>query len=419
MSESHDDPERETAATRRRRHKRRRGTGWRNADVLRTVALVMAMYLVLRLAWFARPLFLTAFLGILFGLAVSSGVDYLTRFRMPRGVSAPLIIVSFFGLLFGFGAWMAPTIHSQGIELRQRLPDAIDRLELWIDRRQDGVFGMVLNGLSTGARVDSAVVTRTGNPVTPPVASPTAVAATRSDSAHGPTPLRERIGSGFSGATKYLFPFLTSTVEVVTGLLIIVFLSIYISVDPGMYRRGILLLLPPKRRPQAGEVLSAIAVVLRKWLVTQLIAMVTLGIVTTIALLMLHVKAAFALGLLSGLFEFIPTVGPIISSLPAIAMGFLDSPEKAVWVVAVYVGVHFLESHLMIPLLMKGGIDLPPALTIVTQALMALLFGLLGLMCAVPLLAASVVAVKMLYVQGDVPYTTMHPVHIREANAKT
>jgi len=140
-------------------------------------------------------------------------------------------------------------------------------------------------------------------------------------------------------------------------------------------------------------------VVLRKWLVTQLIAMVTLGVVTTIALLLLGVKAAFALGLLSGLFEFIPTVGPIISSLPAIAMGFLDSPEKALWVVVIYVGVHFMESHLMIPLLMKGGIDLPPALTIVTQALMALLFGLLGLMCAVPLLAASVVAVKMLYVR--------------------
>jgi predicted PurR-regulated permease PerM len=96
-------------------------------------------------------------------------------------------------------------------------------------------------------------------------------------------------------------------------------------------------------------------------------------------------------------------VGPIISSLQAIAMGFLDSPEKALWVTLVYIGVHFLESHLMIPLLMKGGIDLPPALTIVTQALMAILFGLLGLMCAVPLLAAAVVAVKMLYVKDGDP----------------
>src|SRR5204863_4953855 len=159
---------------------------------------------------------------------------------------------------------------------------------------------------------------------------------------------------------------------------------------------------PHQGRDRIGEVLSAIAAVLRKWLVTQLIAMVTLGIVTTVVLMLLRVKAAFALGLLSGLFEFIPTLGPIISSLPAIAMGFLDSPEKALWVVIAYIGVHFLEGHLLIPLLMKGGINLPPALTILSQALMALLFGFLGLMCAVPLLAATVVGVKMLYVEDVV-----------------
>jgi predicted PurR-regulated permease PerM len=401
----------------------RRGTGWRNADILRTVALVMATYLVLRLAWFARPLFLTAFLGILFGLAVSSGVDGLTRFRLPRGLSAALIVLSFFGAMFGFGAWMAPTIHSQGIELRQRLPDAIDRLETWINHRRDGLIGMVFNGLSTEARVDSATTTRTGNPAVPPAAQQTAapatVTVTAPDTSGAATPLRDRISAQLSRSTKYFFPFLSSTIEVITGLLIIVFLSIYIAVDPGMYRRGILLLLPPKRRAAGGEVLSAMAVVLRKWLVTQLIAMLTLGVVTTVALLILHVKAAFALGLLSGLLEFIPTVGPIISSLPAIAMGFLDSPEKAVWVTLVYVGVHFMESHVLIPLLMKGGIDLPPALTILTQALMALLFGFLGLMCAVPLLAATVVAVKMLYVEGDVPDTTLRPHPMHPLHAKT
>jgi predicted PurR-regulated permease PerM len=401
MSQSTRAEIRATPAVRRRHRRRKRGSGWSNADVLRTVALVMAMYLALRLAWFARPIFLTAFLGVLFGLAVSSGVDALTRFKLPRGVSAALIVISFFGLLYGFGAWMAPTIHAQGIELRLRLPDAIDRVESWINRRRDGVIGMVFNGLSSDARQDSATVARTGSAVTPPAAV-TGPEPARPDTSQAAPSLKARIGSQFTGASRYLFPFLTSTVEVVTGLLIITFLSIYIAVDPGMYRRGILLLIPPRRRARGGEVLTAIGVVLRKWLVTQLIAMVTLGAVTTIALLLLRVKAAFALGLLSGLFEFIPTVGPIISSLPAIAMGFLDSPEKAVWVTVVYVGVHFMESHLMIPLLMKGGIDLPPALTIVTQALMALLFGLLGLMCAVPLLAAAVVAVKMLYVKdGD------------------
>jgi predicted PurR-regulated permease PerM len=83
-------------------------------------------------------------------------------------------------------------------------------------------------------------------------------------------------------------------------------------------------------------------------------------------------------------------------------MGFLDSPEKALYVAITFWGIQFAENHLLIPLLMKGGVDVPPALTILSQALMALLFGFLGLMCAVPLLAAALVATKLLYVEAVV-----------------
>jgi predicted PurR-regulated permease PerM len=382
---------------------------------MRAAALVIGMLLVVRLIWIATPLFLTAFLGILFGLAVSSGVDHLTKWRLPRGLSAALIVIGFFGALYGFGAWMAPTIHRQGIELRRRLPESIDRFEAWINARRDGFIGMALSGLAGETRADSAATTPT--PPEPPAQSAQRPAAPASSGVAGQArapgaaqpesvtvaeTLHQRLGVQFGGLTRYLFPFLSSTIEVVTGLLIIVFFSIYIAVDPDMYRQGILHLVPHRNRNRAGEVLSAIAAMLRRWLLTQLIAMVTLGVVTTVVLLILGVKAAFALGLLAGLLEFIPTIGAIISSLPAIAMGFLDSPEKALWVAIAFVGVHFLEGHLLIPLLMKGGVDLPPALTIFSQGLMALLMGFLGLMCAVPLLAASVVAVKMIYVEDVV-----------------
>ena len=94
-----------------------------------------------------------------------------------------------------------------------------------------------------------------------------------------------------------------------------------------------------------------------------------------------------------------PTVGPILSAVPAVAMGFLDSPQKGAAVLALYVGIQFLENHLLIPMLMKGGVDIPPVLTILAQALFTLLFGFLGLMVAVPAMAAVMVAVRMLYVE--------------------
>ena len=387
------------------RHRRPRAPGFRSADVLRTAALVIGMYFLAQLIRFAHPLFLTAFLGILFGLAVSSGVDALSRWRLPRGLSAALIVVTFFGLLVGFGAWMAPTLHRQGVELRRQLPDAIDRVEAWINARRGGVLGMVLSDASSTARTDSTASAQ------PPSAAAPAQPPAAGDTARAPATLRGRMGAQLNGATRYLFPFLSSTVQVVAGLLIIIFLSIYIAVDPDMYHRGLMLLFPRPQRRRAGEVLSAISAVLKKWLVTQLVAMLTIGAVTTILLLALRVKAAFALGLLAGLFEFIPTVGPIVSALPAVAMAFLDSPEKALSVGIAYVGIQFFENHLLIPLLMKGGINLPPALTVFSQALMAMTFGFLGLMCAVPLLAATVVAVKMLYVEDVVGEQHVSPVN--------
>jgi len=142
--------------------------------------------------------------------------------------------------------------------------------------------------------------------------------------------------------------------------------------------------------------------------------MVVMGVVNTIMLLLFGVKAAFALGVLAGLFEFIPTIGPIMSAVPGIAMAFLDSPDKALSVGIAYWALQFIEGHLLIPLLMKQGIELPPALTVITQTLFALVFGFLGLMVAVPALATLIVFVRMFYLErlpneGTWTYPTFNP----------
>lgn len=399
------------------KERRRRSVGWQSRDVLRTAALIMALYYGIQLLWATHTLVLTVFLAVLFGLAVSAGVDRVSSLRIgrvgvPRGIAAALIVLSFFGLLSGFGAWMAPTLREQGRELRVRLPQAVDRVEDWMSRRQSGFLGLLLGSggpgqaQSTGqASTESppAGAPAGGVPAQQPPATPAAESAQAGEAGTGTgESLSERLGGQLSGASRYLFPFLSSTLAVITGFFIVVFVSIYIAADPRLYRAGLMHLFPRKARERAGEVLTAVATVLRKWLVTQLIAMVVIGTVTSIALMIMNVKAALALGVLAGLLEFVPTIGPILSAIPAIAMAFLDSPEKAVSVTILYVGIQFAENQLLIPMLMKGGVDLPPAVTILAQALFTLLFGFLGLMVAVPAMAAAMVAIKMLYVQDVV-----------------
>jgi predicted PurR-regulated permease PerM len=411
--------------------------------VLRAVALAIALFVALKLFWYAQQLFFVVFLGVLFGLAVSSAVDRLQRFRIPRGIGAAIVVIGFYALLGGFFAWMAPTLRKQSRELRTRLPEAVERVKNWVDNHQSGVIGLMLGqdaesdsaDAESGATKDSSAhrdssraPTSQTAPTTRDTASHARVASrdttqARSDardSARAPAlavqdtsakpangggasdRLREKIGEKIGGATRFLFPFVSSTLAAFGGLLLITFLAVYIGAEPQLYRSGLMHLFPHKARKRADEVLASMAVALRKWLVTQLIAMAVIGTVSTVALLILRVKAAVALGILAGLFEFIPTIGPIISAVPAVAMGFLDSPEKALTVALVYVAIQFLENHILIPLLMRGGVDIPPALTVVTQALMALVFGFIGLMVAVPLLAAVMVPVKMLYVEGVV-----------------
>jgi predicted PurR-regulated permease PerM len=366
--------------------RRNRALGWRSQDVLRASALIIGLYLLLQVLWVASPLVLTAFLGVLFGLAVEAGVDKLERFRIPRYVGAAAIVIGFYAALVGVGALLAPTIRQQMSELRVRLPQAVDQLEDWIREREDGMLGMLLPARGEPAPAPAAPDT-TGPP---------------SDQAlQQPESLRERIGFGLERATSYLFPFLSSTLTVFAGIILITFLSIYIGADPDTYHAGLMHLFPHRARKRAGEVLSAMATVLRRWLVTQLIAMVVIGVITTIVLLLLDVEAAFALGLIAGLLEFIPTIGPILSAIPAIAMAFLDSPEKALWVAVSYGGIQFLENNLLIPTLMRE-VDLPPALTMMSQALMAIIFGFLGLLVAVPAVAGLLVPIKMLYVEDVV-----------------
>jgi predicted PurR-regulated permease PerM len=340
----------------------------RAQDTFRTAAALLALYFVAQLLWFANALVLAAFLGVLFGLAVDAGVTPLERFKIPRVLAAVAIVLLFLLMLFGVGASLAPAIRQQSVELKTRIPEAVDRATHWLDKRG---FKLLPAEDDSAGRAQAAQA------------------------------IRENITGVATKVTPYVFPFLTQTAAAIGGLFLIIVLAIYIGANPEQYRRGLMMLFPRENRTRAGEILSAIATVLRKWLVTQLIAMVTIGTVSTVVLSILKVKSAVALGLLAGVLEFVPTIGPLISALPAIAMAFLDSPEKALAVTIAYIGIQFLENNVLIPLLMKGGVDVPPVLTIMGQALLTILFGFLGLMVAVPLLAATLVAYRMLFIEPE------------------
>jgi len=389
-----------------------------HADLVRAALIIVFVLLGLQLLWAARILALTAFLGILFGLGAAPAVDALERRGFRRGVASPLVIFGVLGLILALGAWSAPTLITQSQELRTRFPEAIEKVETWLATKQprllDAIAGTPTPAKATPAatparaRVQAPVsasdsvrglaapAESVGVAVAAPAATPTQVAERRS---HG------RLVEAFyrqAGRLKAVaLGILTSTLAVFGGFILVLFLAVYIAAEPDLYKRGMLLLVSPPTRRRLDPVLTAIAVKLRRWLGTQVLAMLIIGAVTTILLSIIGVRAALPLGLIAGLLEFIPNVGPTLAAIPAIVMAFVDSPQKALVVMVVYWGIQFLENNLLIPYLMREQLDLPPALTLMTQVVMAYVFGLMGLFVATPLLAAVFVSVQMLHVQPD------------------
>ncbi len=368
-----------------------RTAAWRTPDILRAALVVAGVWLTLQLLWVARSVFFLAFLGALFGLTLSAGVTWLQRRGLPRSVGTLLLVTAFFGVVGGLGALAAPRITEQAEELRHQLPDALNQVEQWVRRRQGSVTELLQ--APTGERPESSTQREAGHQ------QDSAKAGPQGDS---PTEVRQSIAQQVGNLSGHFFTVFSSTLAALGSLLIITFVAIYVALDPRTYRRGILHLVPHRGRAKAIEVMDATGATLRRWLVAQLIGMVIIGALTTAALLLLDVRAAVALGIIAGILEFVPYFGPILSSVPAIAMGFLDGPEKALWVALTYLVIQQLEGNVVTPLLMKEGLDLPPVLTIIGQSVMALAFGFVGLVIAMPLLGAVMVPIKLLYVQDVV-----------------
>lgn len=188
-------------------------------------------------------------------------------------------------------------------------------------------------------------------------------------------------------------------VGVAATLLVVLASGVYLALNPEPYRKGLLKLVPIERQEEVSDTLQAAGRALMLWLVGQLAAMVLIGTVTTLGLWLLGVPTPLALGFLAGLLEFVPIVGPIVSAIPAIAVGLAESPSTALWVAGLYLLIQQAEGIFIIPLIHQHTVHLPPVLTIFAILAFGALFGPLGVLLATPLAVVCLVLVKKRWVR--------------------
>ena len=173
---------------------------------------------------------------------------------------------------------------------------------------------------------------------------------------------------------------------------VILIIGIYVALEPNLYERGVEWMAPRGERSELRKTLAEMAQTLRRLMAGRIVGMVFEGFFTWIALEMFGVPMAALLGILTGLLAFIPNIGAVISGLLMAIVGFSAGVETGIAAVVIYFVVQTFDGYVVIPMIARKTVDLPPALVLGAQLIMGLLFGIIGLLLADPLLAMLKVA---------------------------
>lgn len=343
-------------------------------SVARTLRNAVLVALALVLAWLAINVLLVIFAGILLAIflrGLADVVRYLSEkfgLRLPIGLALPIVILGILVIFSAMGWFFNNQIDSQIAELSRDLPRAFHNFE---DKVRQFYWGRLIFSEISPAKI---ATTNPGN-----------IAGT--------------VASTAFGVAQF-------TVEIIAEVVIFFFIGLYGAVEPDVYARGAVSLVAPPKRPRARQILQQTADTLWYWEMGRLFSMTVIGVVIGIGLWLLGVPVPGALGLLAGILTFIPYAGSVISAVPAVLLAFTISSELALYTILLYVGAHVLEGYILVPLVQKRAAHLPPALTLSAQAILSVIVGIAGLALATPIMAATLVLTRMVYVEGMLDAST-------------
>ena len=375
-------------------------TGTDLTDFLKRVGIIALVVVLLFLAWKAADILLLLFFGVLLGVLLITLTSWIVRFTpIAWRWALGLVLILLVGLLVGAGWLVGPRLAQQVGGFNQQLNQSLQSIE---QRLSESAWGRgVLERAPVLEAPDSTQPADTDGQATPSEGA-------RQEQGLGPgrTQTQEPV-AGLEGAGALLGNVFSSAVNILTTLfqlfgniILVVFTAIFVAANPKMYQNGIAMLFPQPRRPRVREVLQELGRAIQGWLLVQLISMTVIGIMIYIGLTLIGVKLALVLAILAFLFEFIPIIGPWLAFAPAAVIALTGGGTQVLWVALLYYAANFVEGNLLVPLLQKHEIDVPPVLTLAAIFFFGAIFGPIGILVAAPLIAVLYVLVKLVYVQG-------------------
>jgi len=338
--------------------------GWtaRGAGLALGVLLVWALA---NLAVRAGDVLMLAFIAILLAASLEPFVGAL-RARLPLGRIATILLVyvAFFVLVALLVLLVLPTAIAQAEQVAARLPAFLDRIREWGAQVRPEAVSIAVERLTNAA-----------------------------EQALAPAPPPDTDDVVRAGLT------LAEVVGAVGTVLALVFFWL---IGHARLQRYVLAFLPADRRAQVRDTWNEVETRLGLWVRGQLILMVVVGVLSGAAYALLGVPSALLLGLIAGIGEGIPLVGPIIGAVPAVLAAGTQSLELAILTAGVAAAIQIVENNVLVPQVMRNTIGLSPLVVLLALLVGAAVGGIAGALVAVPLVAAIEVVAGRLQ-DRDVP----------------
>lgn len=336
------------------------------SQILMVVGITAGVAVALLFLWYATPVLLLIFAGILLAVFLHGISDWIAKHTfLSYGWSLTLVVLDLVAIFSVGLSLIAPDIAEQAYQLSRQLAEALQRLKEYFIQYQWGreFLGLINEDLM---------------------------------------PSKEFVLLQASNV-------FSSTLNALIGFIVILFIGLYGAAQPRLYVDGIVQLVPISKRRRVRTVLHKVGRTLLWWLFGRMISMTIVGLLTIPGLWMLGIPHVLTLALIAGLLTFIPYIGPMLSVVPAALLALLQGPVQVANVLLLYLFLQSFEGYLLTPMVQRRMVAMPPALTISAQVLFGALLGFFGLMLATPLVAALIVLVRMLYVQDVLENSKQKP----------
>ncbi len=330
--------------------------------------------------YYAATLFLI-FAGMLLGVALNAMTTILGRVvGLPHSLRLTIVCLVLAGLLSGVVFLGGATIAEQASLLSKTIKSQITNVKSYLDNH-----GIDTSFFDLGNAAAGVIVAGRGNAGRRPrrIILPSAGA----------------LASSGGAIVSQTLKLLLGTVSAVGNFFIVLFLGLTFAAQPGVYRKGLLFMVPARHRARATVIVDRIGDTLERWLIAQIITMSVVFVVTWIGLTIIGVQSAFILGIQAGLLTFIPTVGALIGGLIVVLASLASGWVAAASAFALFLGIHVLESYILTPMLQRQALEIPPATLFAFQILLGVVFGIWGLALALPLIAIAKVMID--YFKAD------------------